>query len=409
MLKTAFRLCLSGIFHLRSNYTSMARYPALKGQGLWLLIFFWFLWFMNFSIRTIFSPLMPLIEDEFAIRHTQAGVFFISNALGYGIAILSSGMLAGRFGYKRAIMVSLFFLSGALFLVYYANSFAFLCILSLFLGLASGIYLPSIIPLITHYFEMHTWGKAIAIHDSAVSFSIFGAPFIALFFLNFMPWKHIFIVFGIITLVNLVVFSRTVNELKISRLPSGNSLVLLRQPALWIITLMWIFSSGANLGIYYITPLYLIKERHLDPVYANEIFGLSRIGGIFVAIAVGFIIDRFSLKKTMFGLSLTTGILTLFLAFTQGRVLEIFLFLQAAAGFGFFPVGLVAIARIFPENLRSPATGYIVTLGVFFGLGIIPYLLGLAGDYLSFGWGIAIVGLLVIAASGLTYHLKEIA
>ncbi len=385
----------------------MARYPVLKGQGLLLLIFFWFLWFMNFNIRTIFSPLMPMIEDEFAVRHTQAGVFFIFNALGYGIAILASGTLAGRFGYKRAIMVSLFFLSGALFLVYCADSFPLLCALSLFLGLASGIYLPAIIPLITHYFGMRTWGKAIAIHDSAVSFSIFGAPFIALFFLNYMPWKHIFIVFGIVTLVNLLIFSRAADELKISRLPSGNSLVLLRHPALWIITLMWIFSSGANLGIYYITPLYLIKERHLDPVYANEIFGISRLGGIFVAVAVGFIIDRFSLKKIMFWLVLTTGILTLFLAFTQDRILEIVLFLQAAAGFGFFPVGLVAIARMFPENLRSMATAYIVTLGVIFGLGIIPYLLGMAGDYLSFSWGISFVGLLVIASSGLTYYLKE--
>lgn len=387
----------------------MARYPALKGQGLSLLIFFWFLWFMNFSIRTIFSPLMPLIEDEFAIRHTQAGVFFVFNALGYGLAILSSGMLSGHFGYKRSIMVSLFALSCTLFLVYYADSFPLLCFLSFFLGFASGIYLPSIIPLITHYFEMRTWGRAIAIHDSAVSFSIFGAPFIALFFLHYMPWKQIFIVFGAITLINLIIFSYAGHELKIKRLPTTHSLILLRQPALWIITLMWIFSSGANLGIYYITPLYLIKERHLDPVYANEIFGMSRLGGIFIAVVVGFIIDRFSLKKTMFWLVLTTGLLTLFLAFTQNRLLEIVLFLQAAAGFGFFPVGLVAIAKMFPENLRSMATAYIVTLGVIFGLGIIPYLLGMAGDYLSFSWGISFVGLLVIASSGLTYYLKEIA
>ncbi|HPJ97334.1 MAG TPA: hypothetical protein PK022_08480, partial [Syntrophales bacterium] len=59
------------------------------------------------------------------------------------------------------------------------------------------------------------------------------------------------------------------------------------------------------------------------------------------------------------------------------------------------------------ENLRSMATAYIVTLGVIFGLGIIPYLLGMAGDYLSFSWGISFVGLLVIASSGLTYYLKE--
>ncbi|MBN1545065.1 MAG: MFS transporter [Syntrophaceae bacterium] len=386
----------------------MARYPAIKGFGLFMLIFFWFLWFINFSIRTIFSPLMPLIEDEFAIRHAQAGRFFVFNALGYGIAIFLSGMLSGRFGYKRAILFSLFSMSGILFLIPFTNSFDLLCILSFFLGLASGIYLPSIIPLITHYFDLRTWGKAIAIHDSAVSFSIFGAPFMALVLLHYLPWKHVFIVFGIVTLINLVLFLQSTEELKIDRTPAKHSLSLLRERTLWIIILLWIFSSGANLGIYYITPLYLIKELHMDSVYANQIFGMSRIGGIFVAILVGFIIDRFNLKRTMFTLVFTTGILTLFLTFTHGRALEVFLFLQAAAGFGFFPVGLVAIAKMFDQDLRGVATGYIVTLGVIFGLGIIPCLLGVAGDYLSFRWGIFILGVLTIAASGLTYYLKEI-
>jgi MFS family permease len=362
---------------------------------------------MNFSIRTIFSPLMPLIEDEFHIRHTLAGAFFVFNALGYGIAIFGSGMLAGRFGYKRAILVSLTALSAVLFLVYFTDRFAWLCLLSFGLGLTSGIYLPSIIPLITHYFALKSWGKAIAIHDSAVSFSIFSAPFMAVTLLNYIPWQHIFVLFGMITLVNLAIFFFAIDELKINRPLEGHTTILLRQSALWIITLMWVFSSGANLGLYYITPLYLIKELGMEPVHANQVFGFSRIGGIFVAVAVGFVIDRFSLKKTMFALVLTTGILTLFLTFTRGHVLEVFLFLQAAAGFGFFPVGLVAIAKMFPEDLRGMATGYIVTTGVIFGLGIIPYLLGMAGDYLSFRWGITVVGTLVILSSGLTYFLKE--
>ena len=54
------------------------------------------------------------------------------------------------------------------------------------------------------------------------------------------------------------------------------------------------------------------------------------------------------------------------------------------------------------------ATGYIVTLGVIFGLGIIPYLLGVAGDLLSFRFGILILGILAILSSGLTYYLKDI-
>jgi MFS family permease len=386
----------------------MARYSTIKGQGLLLLMFLWFLWFLNFSIRTIFSPLMPLIEDEFAIQHARASSFFVFNALGYGTALILAGIYAGRFGYKRSIIFSLVLASGAFFLIPFVESFAFLCFLSFVLGLASGIYLPSIIPLITHYFEMRSWGKAIAIHDSAASVSIFASPFIALFFLNFLDWRQIFDVFGALAILCVVVFSLVVGEVKINRPATNTHDHLLRQRSLWIIALIWIFASGANLGVYFILPLYLIKELHMESVYANQIFGISRVGGVFVAIAVGFIVDRFSLKKTMFALVLVTGILTVCLTFTQGRTLEIFLFLQAAVGFGFFPVGLVTISKLFREELRSMATGYIITLGVIFGLGIIPYLLGVAGDFLSFRFGIFTLGILAILSSGLTYYLKEI-
>lgn len=386
----------------------MARFATIKGQGLLFLMFLWFLWFMNFSIRTVFSPLLPLIEDEFSIQHARASSFFVYNALGYGTALILAGLFAGRCGYKRSILFSLLLAAGAFFLIPYVKSFGFLCFLSFVLGLASGIYLPSIIPLITHSFAIRSWGKTIAIHDSAASVSIFAAPFIALFFLSFTTWRAIFDVFAVVTVINLIIFGLVAKELKIDRpLPSAHD-HLLRQRALWIIAVIWIFASGTNLGVYFILPLYLIKELHLDSVYANELFGISRIGGVFVAIAVGFIVDRFSLKKTMFALVLTTGILTVGLTLTRGRALEIFLFLQAAIGFGFFPVGLVAISRLFREEIRGMATGYIVTLGVIFGLGVIPYLLGVAGDYSSFRLGIFTLGVLGILSSGLTYYLKEI-
>jgi len=385
-----------------------ARYSAIKGKALLLLLFLWFLWFMNFSARTIFSPLMPLIEDEFAIHHARASGFFVFNALGYGIALFFSGIFSGRCGYKRSILLSLVMAAGTFFLIPFVKSFIFLCGLSFVLGLASGIYLPSIIPLITRYYDPRSWGKAIAIHDSAASVSIFAVPFIAMFLLNFFDWRQIFNVFGVVSIPCILVFTLTVTELKTSPPRDRVHDHLFRRRSLWIIALLWIIASGNNLGIYFILPLYLIKELHLDSVYANQIFGFSRIGGVFVAIGVGFIVDRYSLKTTMRILVLLTGILTLLLTFTHGRALEISLFLQAAVGFGFFPVGLVTISKIFPEEWRSQATGYIITLGVIFGMGIIPYLLGIAGDYLGFRYGIAVLGSLAILSSGLICHIREI-
>ena len=42
------------------------------------------------------------------------------------------------------------------------------------------------------------------------------------------------------------------------------------------------------------------------------------------------------------------------------------------------------------------------------GWGVTPYLLGLAGDHISFRFGIMVLGILVMLSSGLVYLLKEI-
>jgi len=367
----------------------------------------WSLWFINFSVRTIFSPIMPLIEDEFIISHAKASSIVALNSLGYAISLFLSGIFSGLVGYKRSIITSLLISTCVFFFIPFVRQFSYLSLCAFTLGLSTGIYLPSIIPLITHYFEEKTWGKAIAIHDTAASVSIFSAPFIALFLLNFFAWRGIFYVFSVAFILCTLLFYFFTSEVKTQKTRENIFVALMKEKSLWIMFIIWSFSTSANLGIYFVIPLYLTKELGIDIGYANKIFGLSRIGGIAVAIMTGFIVDRFSLKKTIFFLMLTTGLLTLFLAFKDIRIIQASLFFQAACASGFFPIGLVAISRIFKGSQRSMATGFIVTIAIIFGTGIIPYGLGLAGDLVSFRFGIFLLGLLVAGASTFTFLLKS--
>lgn len=387
---------------------TMERYGNIKGKAFFLLMFLWFIWFMNFSVRTVFAPIMPLIEDEFLISHAKASSLYVFTSLGYGISLFFSGMLSGLFGYKRSIIASLLVSAAVFFILPSIKAFSLVSLSTFVLGLSTGVYLPSIIPLITEYYNEKVWGRAIAIHDTAASISIFSIPFIALFFLRFLQWRQIFYVFGIVFIISIVVFAITIQEIKIQT-KTGNILGdLVKSKTLWLMGAIWIFAAGANLGVYFIIPLYLTKELSLDIGYANKIFGISRLGGVFVAIMSGFIIDRFSLKKTMFFVVSVAGVFTMLLACKDIRFLEVFLFLQASVMGGFFPVGLVSISRAFNREQRGMATGLIVTLGVIFGLGIIPYFLGLSGDLVSFRLGMFVLGVLMVLVSGLTFFLKEL-
>jgi MFS family permease len=386
----------------------MERYSNLRGKALIFLLFLWFIWFANFSLRVVFSPILPIIEDEFMVNHAWASSIFIFLSAGYSLAMIVSGLFSGKFGYKKTIVFSLTLLSLVAFLIPLVQQFFLLFLFAFLLGFSVGLYLPSAISLITEYYAEKDWGKAIAIHDTGASCAIFAIPFVALGLLCLVPWRGIFIVFAIIFLICLIIFCFVSTEVKIASPPKTMLKQIIEIRSLWLMAIIWFFGAGANLGIYSIIPLYLTKELHLDIGHANTILGISRLGSVGVAIACGFFIDRFNLRKFMFFVLIIAGIFTVLLGLISVKYIGIILFLQASFVTGFFPVGLVAIAKIFSREMRSMATGIILAISMAFGGGLIPYLLGISGDLYSFRSGITILGILVIMASALPFRLKEL-
>jgi NNP family nitrate/nitrite transporter-like MFS transporter len=383
-------------------------HKELKGQALLFLLFLWFLWFCNLGVRIIFSPILPLVEDEFAVSHARAGSIFIFQSIGYGLSMFFSGFYSGRTGYKKSIVLSLLISSAVCLLIPFVKVFSAFYLFSFVLGFSTGIYLPSVMPLITEYFDEKNWGKSIAIHDSGASISIFSMPFLALFLLQFFKWRGIFEVFAVIFLLSAVIFYFSSDEFNIRHSEKTKLGDLIKRRSLWIMAILWMFAAGANMGIYFIVPLYLTKELSLSIGYANTLLGLSRFGGIAVAILCGFLVDRFSLRKMIFMMVLLTGIFTVFMGIASVRYVGIFLFFQALVVTGFFPLGLVSMARMFSREVRGLATGLTLTIGVTCGGGLMPFFLGLSGDLLSFRFGISILGIAVILSSGLIFALKEI-
>lgn len=133
----------------------------------------------------MFSPVLPLIEDEFQISHARASSLFIFESFGYEIPIFSPGVLSGIFGYKRSILGSLIVSAFIFFSIPFVKVFATLYIFSFIIGLATGTHLPAVIPLITSYYGEKLWGTSIAIHDSKASIAVFGCRSLPFSFCSF--------------------------------------------------------------------------------------------------------------------------------------------------------------------------------------------------------------------------------
>jgi MFS family permease len=216
-----------------------------------------------------------------------------------------------------------------------------------------------------------------------------------------------FVVLAVGFLLAAICFHFLTDELKI-RNHAGNTFSgLIRNPSLWLTATLFACAAGANLGVFSVIPLYLTKELSLSIGFANSLLGISRIGTIVVALSAGLFVDRINLKKTMFGFSLATGLLTVLVGIAPVRYLGPLLFMQAAAGTGVFPLSLVAIARMFNREQRSMATSLVMIAGIIFGGGATPYLLGLSGDLMSFKFGIVALGLLVMLLSPLILAVKK--
>ena len=386
----------------------MERYTDFRGKALLFLFFLSFIWFVNFSARIVFSPILPIIEDEFMVNHARASSLFLFLSAGYGVAMIVSGFFSGKLGYKKSIVFSLALLSLVTLLIPLVHNFYLLYLFAFVLGFSVGLYLPSAIPLITEYYAEKNWGKAIAIHDVGASGAIFATPLIALFLLHYFPWRGIFVVYACVFFTCLVVFFIVSGEVKISNPPKTIFRDVVRIRSLWLMAAIWIFGAGANLGIYSIAPLYLTKELQLSIDFANTILGISRLASIGVAVACGFLVDRFNLRKIIFLMLVITGVFTVLLGLASARYTGIVLFLQALFVTGFFPVGLVAIARIFNREMRGLATGIIISVSMVVGGGIVPYLLGISGDLYSFRLGITVLGIFTALASSLIFRLKEL-
>jgi NNP family nitrate/nitrite transporter-like MFS transporter len=366
------------------------------------LFVFWCFWFLNFSTRTVFSPLLPLIEDNLSLSHGAAGGLFTSYAVGYGLALLVTGRFASVWGYKRVVVFGFMSITLVLVVLQWVRNYLPFQLLVFLLGSSSGTYIPSILPIITETYDNKHWGKTIGFHDSAASFSIFSIPLLVAFGLHYFSWRELLLFLGIASLLLPMLFWKvSIEPKKETSRQESHYVDLFKRKPVWIMGLLWIFSTASNMGVYSILPLYLIKEQGIGFDIANTLFGISRIGGIFISIFVGFLADRYGYRAMLMASLLTTGLSTIALSLSSTLTLILItLILQATFSLAFFPIGLVTISKLTPlSSERSMATGVIISIGMIFGAGFTPFLLGLIADHFNFQVGIFGLGVLTTLSS----------
>ena len=366
------------------------------------------LFFLNFASRIIFSPLLPTIEKELAISHSQSGFFFFLSSGGYLAGLLSSGVLTSRSTHRLAIVGSLAGIGVAMSTIAIATTLWLIECGLIVLGFAAGFYLPSAIATITSLVEKRHWGKAIAVHELAPNLAFFASPFVAEIFLRWSSWRMCLGTLGALSILASMSFGRFGRGGGFpGESPGSNAfVVLVRRPAFWLMVVLFGVGVSSTVGVYAMLPLFLVTERNFEQSTANTIVAFSRSYGPFLGLLGGWASDKLGAKQTIAVSLAFTGIVTLLLGILSGRALGAAVLVQPLLAVWFFPAAFAAIAMITPPSARNLAVAFSVPVGYIIGGGAIPTFIGAMGDAGSFATGFVVTGLLIGSGGLLSFRLR---
>ncbi|MGH7798368.1 MAG: MFS transporter [Candidatus Binatia bacterium] len=381
--------------------------PSLRDQ-LGPVFFLVVIFLLNFTSRIILSPLLPTIEEELAISHSQAGFLFFLTSGGYLVGLLSSGRLASRTSHSLAIVISSAGVGVAMVMIAFAANL-WLTRFGLFgVGLAAGWYMPSAIATITSLVDRAHWGKAIAVHELAPNVAFFISPFIAELFLKWASWRSALAVLGGLSVLAGVSFARFGRGGDFPGEPPLSCAfgALARTPSFWLMIILFGLGVSSTVGVYAMLPLYLVTERGFEPSWANSILAFSRAHGPIMGLLGGWASDKLGAGRTIIISMAFTGVTTLLLGLLSDRWLSAVVLFQPLLAVWFFPAAFAAISMITPPNARNLAVSFSVPFGFLIGGGAIPTFIGAMGDAGSFASGFTVTGALIAAGALLALLLR---
>ncbi len=393
---------------MQENFADDCPMPEPFRAKVGITLFLAWLFYLGFVTRVMFAPLMPAIEKDLGINHSQAGSLFLVMSLGYLLAPFCSGLISSKINHRGTLTVSAWAVGLALIPFSFVNSIWSIRILLMIIGLAAGIHLPSAIATITAEVRKDDWGKALSVHQAAPPLSFVTAPLIAALLLNWFSWRTVLLMWAIMALFSAMAYSFGGKGGDFpGQLPSPvNIKNILAKPAFWIMVILFAMAMGGNAGIYAMLPLFLVNERGMDLTTANTLVGVSQTTGLIMVFVAGWVTDKIGQKPTMAVALLLAGIFTILLGILKGNWLMVVIFIQPAVLSSFFPGAFAALSRIAPPSMRSVTNALGPPTSFLIGGGVLPAIIGHMGEAYSFSAGIIMAGCFIVAGPILIFFLK---
>jgi MFS family permease len=255
--------------------------------------------FINYVDRGALPIAGPMVQDELGLSPRQLGLLYSAFFWSYALLQIPVGWLAERFGAQRVLALGLALWASATMLVGFAHSFTVLLLLRLLLGVGESAGFPCVSKLLATVVPVAGLGSANGIVGFAYNFApAVGAYCGGLLMVQF-GWRAAFWVFGALSLLWLLPWSRIKLPARPAGLPAGDGpdlRALLRERALWGTSLAHFASNYTFYFMLTWLPFYLVRERGFSTVGMATLTGSAYVVNALTALFAGWAIDRVSAR-----------------------------------------------------------------------------------------------------------------
>ncbi|WP_035104764.1 MFS transporter [Desulfohalovibrio reitneri] len=359
--------------------------------------------FLLFMARNVIGPLMVPVRADLGLSNSQAGMVISTMGLGVMLGLVSSGFLAKAFSHRMAAAGALLLCGSGALGASLSSDYAGLLAGMWFLGLGAGLYLPSGVAVITGLTRERDWGKALSVHELAPNFSFVLAPLWAELCLSHGDWRLALRLLAWALLgAGALLAAFGPGRGQKGQAPGPRLLrSIMSKPLFWVMAVLFGLAVGATVGPFTMLPLYLTEEHGYARETANQLLAVSRVSGLVMVFAGGWLVDRLGAVQTIRLYLLLCGGLTACLGLLEGPALAGAVIAQPLVSACFFPAGFAAISRAFSWEERNVAVSLVTPAGALVGASMVPAALGGLGDTVGFGIGFAGLGGVMLAALAL--------
>ena len=255
--------------------------------------------FLNYVDRGAVGIAAPLMQGDLGLSGTEFGLVASAFFWIYGPVQLVVGWLCDRFNVYRLMTVGLLVWAASTLLMGFVGGFLSLLVLRVMLGVGESIAFPGTSKIIAQQIPAERRGLANAVVSTGIALGPATGTLAGGLILASWGWRPIFVVFGLVTLLWMIPWHRTVQQMETGKVEAASPARvpiarLLRSWPLWSMSIAHIAS---NYGFYFLLiwlPKFLVKSRGLSIADMTMIATLGYLLQAVAAIGFGLWSDRWT-------------------------------------------------------------------------------------------------------------------